>query len=116
VRERYPTVRSVRRFASPLAAYGLLIVVCGCTSASPAAQKVRITQNPEAVKGCRFLGNVKATSGWGGAAMSGVGAHNAEVALQEKTAKLGGDVLFVVASGTHASGEAYDCSGRRSIP
>lgn len=94
----------------------LLMLLVGCISASPAAQKVRITQNPEAVKGCRFLGNVKATSGWGGAAMSGVGAHNAEVALQEKTAKLGGDVVFVVASGTHASGEAYDCSGRRPRP
>jgi len=94
----------------------LLMLFVGCISASPAAQKVRITQNPEAVKGCRFLGNVKATSGWGGAAMSGVGAHNAEVALQEKTAKLGGDVVFVIASGAHASGEAYDCSGRLPSP
>jgi hypothetical protein len=88
---------------------GLALVSVGCISASSAAQKVRTTSNPEVVRGCRFLGNVRATSGWGGAAGTGIAGHNTDVALREKTAKLGGNVVFVVQSGIHASGEAHDC-------
>src|SRR5687767_7156878 len=88
---------------------GLFCIGAGCISASPAAEKVRITSNPDVVRGCEFLGNVKATSGWGGAAGTGIGSNNTEVALREKTAKLGGNVVFVVASGVKATGEAYAC-------
>ncbi len=81
----------------------------GCISASSAAQAVRTTSNPEVVHGCTFLGNVRATSMHGGAAGSGIAAHNTDVTLREKAAKLGGNVVFVVASGIHGSGEAYRC-------
>jgi hypothetical protein len=81
----------------------------GCISASPAAQNVRMTSNLEVVHGCKFLGNVRATSGWGGHAGTGIAGHNTDVALREKTAKLGGNVVFVVQSGIHAAGEAYRC-------
>jgi len=96
-----------------LVGLGALILLVGCISASPAAQQVRMTSNPEVVKGCAFLGNVRATSGWGGPAGTGIGSHNTDVALREKTAKLGGNVVFVVASGVHASGEAYRCPESR---
>lgn len=85
------------------------VFAVGCISASPAAQNVRMTSNPEVVHGCKFLGNVRATSGWGGHAGTGIAGHNTDVALREKTAKLGGNVVFVVQSGIHASGEAYLC-------
>lgn len=91
-------------------AIGLSALAAGCISASPAAQAVRRTSNPEVVHGCKFLGNVRATSAHGGAAGSGIAAHNTDVALREKTAKLGGNVVFVVQSGIHASGEAYLCA------
>jgi Domain of unknown function (DUF4156) len=81
----------------------------GCISTSPAGEKVRTTNNPEVVRGCKFLGNVRATSGWGGPAGTGIAEHNTDVALREKTAKLGGNVVYVVESGIHAAGEAYLC-------
>ena len=97
-------------------ALALVFASVSCISASPAAEKVRITSNPDVVRGCQFLGNVKATSGWGGQAGTGIGSNNTEVALREKTAKLGGDVVFVVASGVKATGEAYRCVGAAEAP
>lgn len=98
-----------RRFSSSASFATTLLVLTGCISTSPAAQKVRITNNPEVVRGCKFLGNVRATSGWGGPAGSGIAAHNTEAALREKTARLKGNVVYVVASGVKATGEAYKC-------
>jgi hypothetical protein len=102
VRERPPLLR-----ATPVV-IGLLALVA-CVSTTPAGEKVRVTANPDVVKGCKFLGNVKATSGWGGSAGTGLAGSNTEKTLQNKTAALGGNVVFVVSSGIHASGEAYAC-------
>lgn len=93
------------------AALLLLLPALGCISASPAANAVRMTSNPDVVRNCKFVGNVRATSGWGGHAGTGIAGHNTDVALREKTAKLGGNTVFVVASGIHAAGEAYSCPG-----
>lgn len=87
----------------------LLVVLLGCVSTTPGGERVRVTSNPDVVKGCKFLGNVKATSGWGGSAGTGLASSNTEKTLQNKTAALGGNVVYVVASGIHASGEAYAC-------
>lgn len=92
----------------------LLLVGAGCVTVSPEAESVRVTSNPDVVRGCRFLGNVDATSGWGGSAGTGLAQSNTEKALRNKTAKLGGNVLFLVASGIHSSGEAYACSSAGS--
>lgn len=94
----------------------VLLLVCAvallsCVSTTPQGQKVRVTSNPDVVKPCQFLGNVRATSGWGGSAGTGLAGSNTEKTLQNKTASLGGNVVFVVASGIHASGEAYRCDG-----
>lgn len=86
------------------------ITIGACVSTTPAGEKVRVTSNPDVVKNCKFLGNVKATSGWGGSAGTGLAGSNTEKTLQNKTAALGGNVVFVVASGIHASGESYACS------
>jgi opacity protein-like surface antigen len=86
-----------------------LVALVGCISASAAAEKVRTTSNPEVVRGCTFLGNVRATSGWGGSGGTGIAGNNTDVTLREKTAKLGGNVVYVVESGIHAAGEAYQC-------
>ncbi len=86
-----------------------LLFLFACVTTTPAGEKVRVTSNPDVVKGCQFLGNVKATSGWGGPAGTGLGTSNTEKTLQNKTAELGGNVVFVVTSGVHAAGEAYKC-------
>ena len=85
------------------------ITASGCVSLSASGQQVRITSNPEVVRECEFKGNVKATSGWGGSAGTGLGTSNTEKTMQNQAAELGGNVLFVVSSGVHASGEAYAC-------
>jgi hypothetical protein len=82
-----------------------------CVSASPDAQNVRITNNPEVVRGCEFLGNVKAMSGWGGSAGSGIAARNIEETLKERAHKLGANVLYVVGNAaSKGTGEAYRCA------
>jgi hypothetical protein len=94
----------------------LVFVFAACISTSPEGAKVRVTSNPDVVKGCQFLGNVKATSGWGGPAGTGLGTSNTEKTLQNKTAKLGGNVLFIISSGVHATGEAYRCPASAANP
>lgn len=87
-----------------------VLALSGCVSASPEAQKVRVTSNPDVVKQCRFLGNVKAMSGWGGPAGSGMAGNNIEETLKERTHKLGGNVVYVVGNeGSKGTGEAYKC-------
>lgn len=82
-----------------------------CVSASPEAQKVRVTNNPDVVHGCKYLGNVKAMSGWGGPAGSGIAANNIEETLKERAHKLGANVLYIVGNaGSKGSGEAYLCT------
>lgn len=88
---------------------GLATMIASCVSTTTAGGNVRVTGNPDVVKGCAFLGNVRATSGWGGSAGTGLAASNTEKTLQNKTAALGGNVVFVVSSGIHSSGEAYRC-------
>jgi len=94
----------------------LLLLLAACVSTTPEGAAVRVTSNPDVVKGCQFLGNVKATSGWGGPAGTGLGTSNTEKTLQNKTAKLGGNVVFVTTSGVHAIGEAYKCPPLPSQP
>jgi hypothetical protein len=69
-----------------------------------AGDKVRVTSNAEAVRGCNLLGPVIGTGFYG--------PDDAIAILQNKTAEMGGDVVFVVVQpgrGTGARGEAYRC-------
>lgn len=91
-------------------AAAILLTLSACVSTTPQGAKVRVTSNADVVRACQFLGNVKATSSFGGSGGTGIAGSNTEKTLQNKTAALGGDVLFVVASGIHASGEAYRCA------
>jgi len=83
-----------------------------CVSASPEGQKVRVTNNPDVVRDCKFLGNVKAMSGWGGDPdMKGVGMNNIEETLRDRAAKLGANAVYVISnSGSRGNGEAYLCT------
>jgi hypothetical protein len=94
----------------------IFLLLASCVSTTPEGAKVRITSNPDVVKGCQFLGNVKATSGWGGNAGTGLATSNTEKTLQNKTAELGGNVIFINSSGIHATGEAYKCTPLPSQP
>jgi hypothetical protein len=91
------------------------LVSSACSSLTPAGQKVLITSNPDTVKGCRLLGQVKGSDHmWGGAAGQGAAEDNATTRLKNKTAEMGGNVVFLSRSSTGFSGssqlgEAYSC-------
>ncbi|MDZ4813874.1 MAG: DUF4156 domain-containing protein [Pseudomonadota bacterium] len=92
-----------------MAMLGALVGLAGCVSMTPAGEAVRITTRSDVVASCTFITNVKATSGWGGAAGQGLADSNTEKTLQNKTAKAGGNVVYINNAGQHASGEAYRC-------
>jgi hypothetical protein len=90
-----------------------VLAFAGCVSITPQAEHVRVTNNPNVVKDCAFVGNVKSLSGWG----SGLGPENNERALKNDTAALGGNVLYVVSQTSgggfaRSAGEAYRCGAR----
>lgn len=65
-----------------------------------------MTNNADAVRGCRLLGPVIGTGFYGN--------DDAISILQNKTAEMGGDLVFVVVQpsrGSGARGEAYRCEG-----
>lgn len=88
---------------------GALILLTGCLTLTPEAQAVRVTNNADAVRGCRFLGNVRDE----GTQMMPDPVHRVEDMLKGKTAALGGNVLMItnMTSGdtVSGSGEAYSC-------
>ena len=88
---------------------GALVGLAGCVSMTTAGEAVRITTRADVVADCTFITNVKATSGWGGVAGQGLADSNTEKTLQNKTAKASGNVVYIINSGQHASGEAYRC-------
>jgi hypothetical protein len=78
-----------------------------CISTTEAGEKVRLTNNTEVVRDCKFIKNVEAKSGWSG---SGIGSHNVEMAVRTKAADAGGNVVLITyATNSHLSGEAYLC-------
>lgn len=72
--------------------------------------KVAVTENRDAVKGCRFLGRVKDSGGWSstrGRGMWGdMGESEAEKGMRNDTADVGGNVLLLT---DVTRGEAYLC-------
>jgi len=89
------------------------MLLAGCASTSPEAERVRVTNNPDVVHQCKFLGNVHASSGWGGLAGS-LGEADVETDLRQKTADLKGDTVYIVNAssnrgGARGIGEAYRC-------
>jgi hypothetical protein len=106
----------------------LLLSSCATTSANKrdqekegdrAVRNVRVTTNPEVVRGCKFLGNVRDSAE--SCAFCGDAAAKLEEKLARKTVSLGGNVLMTapMTSGgqlwnghplTAGSGEAYLCT------
>ena len=90
-----------------------VLTLTGCSSGAnwvkntPEGAKVRVTSNPTVVTGCTFLGNVTGTGFYG--------PDESIVIVQNKTAELKGDTVFVAETdlgGLHGRGlrgEAYLC-------
>ncbi len=98
------------------AAWILAILTAGCTVAAQGnAARIRITSNPEAVRGCKFLGNVEGDDHVNGGQFGQAAAeNNATVYMRNKANALGGNVILMVRSSTNTGGsnqlgEAYAC-------
>jgi hypothetical protein len=92
------------------------IMVSGCASLTAQGKLVRVTSNPDVVRGCKFVGNVKASSGWGGPAGGNMGEDQVQTKLQNETAEMGGNVLYLTSNraggyggSSRGIGEAYRC-------
>jgi hypothetical protein len=93
------------------------LMLSGCMYATlkPGAQAVRVTSNPEAVRGCALLGEVRGRDGWnGGMAGQGAAERNADIALRNAAHEMGGNVILLTTesvntSGATKRGEAYRC-------
>ena len=70
----------------------LALALTACYSTSPAALNVRITEDPEVVRGCEFKGNVHAMGSWGTTFES---ESRIKETLKERTHKLGANVVYV---------------------
>lgn len=87
----------------------------GCATVTPAGQKVRVTANPEVVRGCKYIGEVKGSDRmWGGLAGQGIAEDNAVIRLKNKDAAMGGNVVLMTVASTNTSGssqrgEAHFC-------
>lgn len=94
----------------------LAVLLAACTSTSPRNAEVQVTRDADGVGACQPLGAVEANSGWGGQTDTLLASPNTVKVLQNKTAKLGGNVVLVITAGAHAKGEAYKCPAAPSQP
>jgi uncharacterized protein YbjQ (UPF0145 family) len=99
-----------------VALFGILVFSgCVTTDLNPGAEKVRITSNPEVVRGCKFVGEVTGADRMNGGTMGqGAAEENANRRLRNNAAAMGADTVFVGVSTTNTSGsvqrgEAYQC-------
>lgn len=93
----------------------LAMTSCVTTDLTSAGEKVRITSNPDVVKPCKFIGEVKGVDRMNGGTMGqGAAEENANRRLRNNAAAMGADTVFIGTTATNTSGsvqrgEAYVC-------
>lgn len=98
----------------------LLLVIMLCSACvnvilSPEGEVVRLTSNPEVVRGCKYIGQVQGTDHWnGGRSGQGAAEENAMREIRNNAAEMGANTvhLLTITTGTSGSavrGEAYKC-------
>jgi len=92
--------------------------ISGCaTTLTNKGAYVRVTNQYEEVKNCKYLGQATSSSGWGGFAATGIGFESAMSELKNKAAEMGANVLLTqvisnTMGGTRMIGDAYYCKNR----
>jgi hypothetical protein len=86
----------------------VLVLACGgCVTLTPSGANVRVTRNPNAVAGCKYLGDVDEINF----------SFNGEDNLKNMAGKLGGNAVLETSSPTNVSkhdmGEVYLCEERK---
>ncbi len=93
-----------------LGALAIVLASVACTTRLiPEAEKVKVTRESKDVAGCRSLGFVDAHPPYSTP-------NDAMNEMKNKTATLGGNVLFVTNYSMKATGVAYLCSGGTPAP
>lgn len=96
---------------------GTLLAIClvfvSCVTVTPQGAKVRITANPEAIRTCTLLGEVRGETMWGGM-IGGTAEEHAVNELKNRAAAMGANTVLMVTSsagftGSVQRGEAYRC-------
>lgn len=96
----------------------MMLFSCVTTTLSPAAERVRVTSNPEAVRGCTLVGELRGADHMnGGFAGQGAAEENAMRRLKNEAAEKGADTVLIITSTTNTSGstirgEGYRCGAR----
>jgi len=105
----------MRTILAALSIFTLLFII-GCAGLSPEGARVRLTNNPDVVKDCTFVANVKGKSGWGGPAGGQIGEDQVEIKMKNQTATIGANTLYLISSkaggyggSSRGVGEAYRC-------
>lgn len=99
-----------------LAVASVALLSCVTTKVNPAGQTVRMTSNPEIVRGCSYLGEVVGKDRLNGGMLGqGAAEENATRRIKNKAATMGADTVFISTSHTGFSGstirgEAYRCA------
>jgi uncharacterized protein YbjQ (UPF0145 family) len=99
----------------------LMFFAVGCitTQLTPEGAKVRVTSNPDAVRGCALVGEVKGADHMNGGLMGqGAAQETAMRELKNRAAAAGANVVLMVTSTTNTSGsvqlgEGYRCSAEQ---
>jgi hypothetical protein len=95
----------------------VVAVLPGCvtTSLSQAGTNVRVTSNPDVVKGCKYIGEIVGRDRLNGGALGQAAAEqNADNLIKNHAAELGANVVFLSTnetgfSGSTKRGEGYSC-------
>jgi hypothetical protein len=101
-----------------VAALLFVLAVSGCTRIvlAPEEEAVRVTSNPEAVKGCKLLGEVEGSDLMNGGMIGQAAAEdNAYKFLKRNAHNLGANTVLLstqstTTSGARKRGEAYQCN------
>lgn len=107
-------MRLTRRAPLLATLLGVATFLASCVSLTPAGEQVRITSNPDVVRGCAFLGEMKATTQLG-RAFGGEGTEDSERKLRNEVAAKGGNVVMIrrqdanIWGSARSVGEAYKC-------
>jgi uncharacterized protein YbjQ (UPF0145 family) len=94
----------------------LLLTACVTTDLTPAGEKVRVTSNPDAVRGCTLVGEIVGRDRMnGGMAGQGAAEENAMRRMKNQAAEMGADTVLMVTAATGFSGsiqrgEGYRCN------
>lgn len=100
-----------------IVAFSLCLLLAGCvtTKLVPGADSIRVTSNGETVKGCKFIGEIKASDRMNGGFGQGAAEENTDRRLKNQALEMGGNVILLNRSntsyyGSSARGELYSCS------